>query len=37
MGGVIITHDEQLARLASRLVVIDDGLVVFDRSRDERA
>jgi ABC-type multidrug transport system fused ATPase/permease subunit len=34
---VIITHDEQIARLPSRLVVIDDGLVVFDGSPDERA
>jgi energy-coupling factor transporter ATP-binding protein EcfA2/energy-coupling factor transporter transmembrane protein EcfT len=33
---VIITHDEQIARLASRLVVIDDGLVVFDGPPDER-
>jgi energy-coupling factor transporter ATP-binding protein EcfA2/energy-coupling factor transporter transmembrane protein EcfT len=34
---VIITHDEQIARLASRLVVIEDGLVVFDGPPDGRA
>jgi energy-coupling factor transporter ATP-binding protein EcfA2/energy-coupling factor transporter transmembrane protein EcfT len=31
---VIITHDERIARLASRLVVIDDGQVVFDGPPD---
>jgi energy-coupling factor transporter ATP-binding protein EcfA2/energy-coupling factor transporter transmembrane protein EcfT len=31
---VIITHDQQIARLASRLVVIDDGLVVYDGPPD---